>query len=115
MNIVLNSSIYTPLYQQIAEQIKTQILNGSLPPDFCLPSIRSIAKELRISVITVKNAYELLEKSGYIYTLAGKGCFVARFDNKHKKDEIISAKAQEITEFCAKYEIPIEELIKKCS
>ena len=59
------------------EQISSQIIKGELEQDFCLPPIRTVAKELRISVITVKKAWEELERKGFIYTMAGKGCFVA--------------------------------------
>ena len=59
------------------EQISSQIIKGEIEQDFCLPPIRTVAKELRISVITVKKAWEELERKGFIYTMAGKGCFVA--------------------------------------
>jgi len=67
-----------PIYEQIAEQIKAQIISGALTEDTLLPSIRSLAKDLRISVITTKRAYEELERAGFIYTVAAKGSFVAR-------------------------------------
>lgn len=114
MNIVLNNSSQIPLYQQIYEQIVSQILNNTLPTDFCLPSIRNIAKELEISVITVKNAYELLEQNSFIYTIAGKGSFVSNLDNlKISKEQLIKNKAIEIVDFCKKYQIPINLLIKE--
>lgn len=77
MNIVINNTSDKPIYQQIFEQISSQIIKGELPRDFCLPPIRTVAKELRISVITIKKAWEELERNGFIYTMAGKGCFVA--------------------------------------
>lgn len=77
MNIVINNTSDKPIYQQIFEQISSQIIKGELPRDFCLPPIRTVAKELRISVITIKKAWEELERGGFIYTMAGKGCFVA--------------------------------------
>jgi GntR family transcriptional regulator len=67
-----------PIYSQICIQIKRQIRSGSLHPNEMLPSIRSLAKDLRISVITTKHAYEELEREGFLYTVAGKGCFVAK-------------------------------------
>lgn len=67
-----------PIYEQIAVQIKAQIISGALAEDTLLPSIRSLAKDLRISVITTKRAYEELEREGFIYTVAAKGSFVAR-------------------------------------
>ncbi len=66
-----------PIYEQIYNQIKTQIISGALQEDEALPSIRNLAKDLRISVITTKRAYDELEKGGFLYTVAGKGCFVA--------------------------------------
>lgn len=77
MNIVINNTSDKPIYQQIFEQISSQIIKGELPRDYCLPPIRTVAKELRISVITIKKAWEELERGGFIYTMAGKGCFVA--------------------------------------
>ena len=66
-----------PIYQQLFEQISSQILDGRLKSDFNLPPIRTAAKELRISVITVKKAWEELERLGLIYTVTGKGCFIS--------------------------------------
>ena len=77
MDIVISNTSGDPIYQQIFDQISAQIIQGKLPGDFCLPPIRTVAKELRISVITVKRAWEELEHTGLIYTMAGKGCFVA--------------------------------------
>ncbi len=67
----------TPIYDQICRQIREQIVSGALAADDPLPSIRSLAKDLKISVITTKRAYEELEKEGFLYTVPGKGCFVA--------------------------------------
>ena len=77
MNIVFSNTSDKPIYQQIYEQITAQIIKGELPQDYCLPPIRTVAKELRISVITIKKAWEELERQGFIYTMVGKGCFVA--------------------------------------
>ena len=77
MNIFINNKSGTPIYDQIYSQIKSQIISGQLAEDTILPSIRNLAKDLRISVITTKRAYEELEKDGFIYTVSGKGCFVA--------------------------------------
>jgi GntR family transcriptional regulator len=77
MNIVLSNTSGKPIYQQLFEQISAQIIKGELERDYCLPPIRTVAKELRISVIPVKKAWEDLEREGFIYTMAGKGCFVA--------------------------------------
>lgn len=77
MLIFINNKNGVPIYDQIYSQIKNEIISGSLKEDSPLPSIRSLAKDLRISVITTKRAYEELEKDGFIYTLPGKGSFVA--------------------------------------
>lgn len=78
MIILINNKSGQPIYEQIYTQIKNQIINGELSEDESLPSIRSLAKDLRISVITTKRAYEELERDGFIYTLQGKGSFVAK-------------------------------------
>ena len=77
VNIFIDNKSALPIYDQIYTQIKNQIMSGALTQDEALPSIRNLAKDLRISVITTKRAYEELEKDGFIYTLAGKGSFVA--------------------------------------
>jgi GntR family transcriptional regulator len=77
MNIVFASTSDDPLYQQIYEQVRAQIIKGELPSGYCLPPIRTVALGLRISVITVKKAWEELERGGYIRTMVGRGCFVA--------------------------------------
>ena len=84
MNILIDNKNGMPIYEQIYTQIKNQIISDSLKEDELLPSIRNLAKDLHISVITTKRAYDELEKDGYIYTVAGKGCFVA-----HKNVEIL--------------------------
>ncbi|MBR2811829.1 MAG: GntR family transcriptional regulator [Solobacterium sp.] len=78
MRLFLNHSDERPIYEQIAVQIRDQVISGELEVDEPLPSIRNLARDLKVSVITTKRAYEELEKDGYIYTVAGKGCFVAR-------------------------------------
>lgn len=77
MNILIDNKSGAPIYDQIYSQIKSQIISGVLKEDEMLPSIRGLAKDLRISFITTKRAYEELEKEGFIYTLPGKGCYVA--------------------------------------
>lgn len=78
MDILISNSCGRPIYQQIYNQVKNAILSGELREGDMLPSIRALAKDLRISVITTKRAYEELERGGYIYTAAGKGCFVSQ-------------------------------------
>ncbi len=77
MNILIDNKSGTPIYDQIYSQIKGQIISGALKQDELLPSIRGLAKDLRISFITTKRAYEELEKEGFIYTMPAKGCYVA--------------------------------------
>ena len=78
MLIFIDNKSGTPIYDQIYTQLKGQIISGALKEDEMLPSIRALAKELRISVITTKRAYDELEQEGFIYTLPGKGSFVAK-------------------------------------
>jgi len=77
LNIVISNSSDKPIYEQIAQQIKKMIISGELSPGDALPSMRFLAKELRISVITTKRAYSDLERDGFIETVTGKGSFVA--------------------------------------
>ena len=77
MTIIISNSSSQPIYQQISQQIKAQIISGDLKEGEGLPSIRKLAQELNISVITTKRAYEELEKEGFIDTVGGKGTFVA--------------------------------------
>ena len=77
MQIFIDIRSGAPIYDQIFSQIRDQIVSGALTADEALPSIRNLAKDLRISVITTKRAYEELEREGFLYTVPGKGCFVA--------------------------------------
>jgi GntR family transcriptional regulator len=77
MKIIISNSSQEPLYEQIASQIKNQIIMGELKPGDALPSIRNLAKELQISVITTKRVYHELEMDGFIETVGGKGSFVS--------------------------------------
>lgn len=87
MFIFINNKNGVPIYDQIYSQIKSQIINGTIEEDAPLPSIRSLAKDLHISIITTKRAYEELEKDGFIYTLPGKGSFVAKKNTALIKEE----------------------------
>ena len=77
MNIIINNSSMTPIYEQIVSQMKEKIMTGQLKPDTMLPSVRTLSKDLRISALTVKKAYDAMEQEGYIVTVHGKGSFVA--------------------------------------
>ena len=109
LNIIISNSSQVPLYEQIESQIKNQIVNMILKPGEPLPSIRTLAKELKVSIITTKRAYEELEKEGFIKTVVGKGTFVAEANNERLREvamyeienkleeAIISAKAIGLT------------------
>ena len=87
MTVLIDNKSGIPIYDQIYSQIKSQIISGNLREDEMLPSIRSLAKDLRISFITTKRAYEELEKEGFIYTIPGKGCYVARKNTQLLQEE----------------------------
>ncbi len=77
MNLIINNSSMQPIYEQIVEQIKSMIMQGTMQQEEMLPSVRSLSKDLRISALTVKKAYDTLEQEGFIVTVHGKGSFVA--------------------------------------
>ena len=77
MDIIIRNTGEAPIYDQITQQVKGLILSGALSEGEALPSMRALAKDLRISVITTKRAYEELEREGFITSVPGKGCFVA--------------------------------------
>ena len=115
LNIVISNSSAVPLYEQIQNQIKTQILNGELKADEHLPSIRSLAKELKVSIITSKRAYEELEKEGYIVTVAGKGSYVCSQSNERLKEAALfemESKLEEIIIQAKKMGLSLEECIE---
>ena len=87
MNIIISNSGDRPIYEQITAQIKAMIMNGQLKEGDALPSMRTLAKELRISVITTKRAYEDLERDGFITTVVGKGSFVKAADTRLVREE----------------------------
>ncbi|PFZ92300.1 GntR family transcriptional regulator [Bacillus wiedmannii] len=87
MRILLSNKSKSPIYQQIIDQIILQVSNGTLKEGDALPSMRSLARDLKVSVITSKRAYEELEKAGYIYSIVGKGSFVAKQSKKQQVDE----------------------------
>ncbi len=87
MDIIISNSSNIPLYEQVKEQIKNKIVSNELKAGEILPSIRNLAKDLRISVITTKNAYEELEKEGYVETIPGKGTYVANKNTELIKEE----------------------------
>ncbi len=101
MKIVVDVKSAEPLNEQIRTQIIRCITDGSIKADECLPSIRFVARTLKVGVITVKTAYEKLEEDGYIYTVAGKGCFVSRNAEKHadKKTDLVLSRLKPAVEY----------------
>ncbi|MGN1148411.1 MAG: GntR family transcriptional regulator [Lachnospiraceae bacterium] len=88
MDIIITNNSESPIYEQIEEQIKAMILNGALKEGDALPSMRLLAKELRISIITTKRAYEELEREGYIESFTGKGSFVKGINREMVKETV---------------------------
>lgn len=97
MKILLSNADKTPIYEQLEVQIRNQILEGKLEADEMLPSIRGLAKDLGISVITVKKAYENLEQEGYIHTVGGKGSFVAGQSIERLKEKKMQLLEEELS------------------
>ena len=87
MDILIDNKSGAPIYDQIYTQIKAQIVSGALKENEALPSIRGLAKDLRISFITTKRAYEELEKEGFLYTVPAKGCYVAPRNTELLREE----------------------------
>jgi len=114
LTILIDNKSGAPIYQQIYEQIKAQILSGSLTEHEALPSIRGLAKDLRISFITTKRAYEELERDGFIYTIAAKGCYVAQRNPELLREDSlrqIEEHMEAIAQLSAAAEIRREELL----
>lgn len=113
MNIIISNSSGEPIYEQIVKQVKNHILTGVLEEGASLPSIRNLAQELRISVITTKRAYEELEREGFIHTMPGKGSFVSGQNKellREKRIKIIEEKLQEAIEESRLLDLSLEEL-----
>ncbi len=91
MNIILSNTDSAPIYEQITRQLRAKIVSGELAPGQALPSMRLLAKELRISVITTKRAYEELEREGLIVTQTGRGSFVAEVSGERLREEQLRA------------------------
>lgn len=115
MKIVISNNSYTPIFEQIKNTIIQQILSNELAEDESLPSIRSLAQDLRISVMTVKKAYDELEKEGYIVTKQGKGSFVAPKNMelaKEQKQKEIESYISKIVDIAKNYDIDKEEILE---
>jgi GntR family transcriptional regulator len=113
MNIIISNSSQEPIYEQIAKQIKNMIMRGDLAEDEMLPSIRNLAKELQISVITTKRAYQELENDGYIVTVHGKGSYVAAQNKEILKEirlKIVEEKMAEAVDAGKSIELTLDEM-----
>lgn len=90
MNIIISKTSNQPIYEQIVNQLKQAIIHGELNPSDSLPSMRQMAKDLSISVITTKRAYEELEKEGYVHSIVGKGTFVAEQGSEMLREGLLA-------------------------
>ena len=115
MTVFIDNKSGAPIYDQIYSQIKSQIISGALAENEMLPSIRGLAKDLKISFVTTKRAYDELEKDGFIYTIQAKGCYVApkntellREENLRKIEEHID----EIVKLAATCNLTSDEIIE---
>lgn len=115
MNILISALSQTPIYEQIQTQIKEMVLGGKLKSQEQLPSIRLMAKDLKVGIITVKRAYEELEKEGLVINLQGRGCFVADIDRNKIKTihiDMLRERLLEIKEFADASDISTVEMLK---
>ena len=115
MELVISNASNLPIYEQIVVGVKQHILSGELHEGDLLPSIRALAKDLRISVITTKRAYEELEREGFIYTVAGKGCFVAARSREWMREDLlrqIEEHLQELSRLATAAGVSGEELCR---
>lgn len=98
LDIIIRNSVNKPIYEQIYDQIKAGIISGELEEGELLPSIRGLAKDLKISVITTKRAYDELERDGFIYTMASKGSYVQRKDMNLIREEYLKRVEEKLRE-----------------
>ena len=116
MDVILNNSSGQPFYDQIAEQVKRLIRTGRLKEGDALPSMRQLAKELRVSVITTKRAYEELEQAGYLVTVTGRGSFAAfpgKDEVRREQDEKLEAHLKAAAVIAKEAGIPSSELLER--
>lgn len=114
MHLVISNSSSVPIYEQIKEQIIEQIMNNELKEDEMLPSIRNLSKDIKISLMTIKKAYDQLESDGYIVSIAGKGTFVASRNSNLVKEHAqkeIEDNIQKAIELAVRYDISKDEII----
>ena len=119
MHILISYESGIPIYEQIETELRGQIMRGDLPPDTLLPSIRTLAKELKIGIITAKRAYDDLCAEGFLYSVQGKGVFVANFDRgKAESDAVgeIRSRLKDIEAFAERNSVKrevVQKLIKE--
>lgn len=116
MDIIITNQSERPIYEQIKDQIKAQIMNGELKEGDALPSMRLLAKELRISIITTKRAYEELEREGYIESYTGKGSFVKGVNHEMVKESVmfeIENLMEEMLEKAELAKVSFDELVER--
>lgn len=116
MDIIITNQSDRPIYEQIMDQIKAQIMNGELKEGDALPSMRLLAKELRISIITTKRAYEELEREGYIESYTGKGSFVKSVNHEMVKESVmfeIEELLETVLEKAKLANVSLEELMER--
>ena len=118
MDIIISNSAGTPIYEQICAQMKAKIMSGELAEGDALPSIRLLAKELRISVITTKRAYEELEREGFLVTVPGKGSFVAGKnlelirEERLRETEALLIRARELAHQCGVSDAELADMLR---
>ena len=114
MHLIISNSSSVPIYEQIKEQIIEQIMNDELKEDEMLPSIRSLSKDIKISLMTIKKAYDQLESDGYIVSIAGKGTFVAPRNSNLVKEHAqkeIEDNIKKAIDLAVRYDISKDEII----
>lgn len=115
MNTIISNSSDKPIYRQIFDQLSSQIIKGELFRNDGLPPIRTVAKELRVSVITIKKAWEELERAGFIYTMVGRGCFVADLSSRNlakKRDDLINMKMKKDIEYYRELGLSLNDILQ---
>ncbi len=119
MHILISYETGVPIYEQIKTELRGQIVRGELLPDTLLPSIRTLAKELKIGIITAKRAYDDLCAEGFLYSVQGKGVFIANFDRGKAENsavEEIRSRFKEIAEFAERNSVgreAVKQIIKE--
>lgn len=114
MRLIISNSSSVPIYEQIKKQIIEQILNDELKEDEMLPSIRNLSKDIKISLMTIKKAYDQLEEEGYIISIAGKGTYVAPKNMnlaREKAQKDIEVNIQKALDIAIKYDISKSDII----